>query len=150
MEVMNTYKTFPTRAARVRLAQYPPTPAELTYTSRSLWNRTLRAIVATLCVPPAALVAFLIPPHGEPLFLAVGLGGYLVYREATTRYVVRDFAGSCPRCGSRLTLKRGTRLTSARAVPCYGCHFHPTIEIASANDPGDAGRGPEHAWREAE
>ncbi len=126
---MDGSRSFPRREARVRLAHYPPTPAELTYISRSRWNRALRAIVATACVPPAALVAFLIPPHGEPLFLALGLGGYLVYREATTRFVVREFCGSCPRCGSPLTLKRGTRLTSARAVPCYGCHFHPTIEI---------------------
>lgn len=139
---MATNVSFPNREARVRLAHYPPTPAELTYISRSRWNRTFRAVVATLCVPPAALVAFLIPPHGEPLFLAVGLGVYVVYREATTRFVVREFVGFCPRCGSSLTLKRGTRLTSARAVPCYGCHFHPTIEIGPDSNREAPGRGP--------
>jgi hypothetical protein len=89
----------------------------------------MRASLVAVSVPPLALVAFLIPPHGETLFLAVGVGVYLIYREATTRYVVQSFDGTCPRCGDALLLKRGSRLTSARSVPCYGCHFHPTIEI---------------------
>lgn len=94
--------------------------------------RAVRAVMLAALVPPVSLIAFLIPPHGETLFLAVGAGLFLVYREATTRYVVRAFSGSCPRCGSALTLKRGSRLTAARSVPCYGCHFHPTIEVDPA------------------
>ena len=115
--------------ARVRLADYAPTRAELRIVGRTRFARMMRASLVAIGVPPVALVAFLIPPHGETLFLAVGVGAYLVYREATTRYVVHSFDGTCPRCGNVLRLKRGSRLTSARSVPCYGCHFHPTIEI---------------------
>jgi hypothetical protein len=123
-----------TRSARVRLADYPPTPADLRVTHRGAWSRALRAIVVALLVPPVALVAFLIPPHGETLFLAVFGGLYLVYREATTRYVIGSFSGSCPRCGEGLSLRKGSRLTAARSVPCYGCHFHPVIEVSGADE----------------
>lgn len=123
----------PHRTGRVRLAHYTPTPARVTLTVRSGWQRATRAVVTAVCLPPAALVAFLVPPHGEPLFLAVGVGVYLIYREATTQFVVREFSGSCPRCGSALTLRRGSRLSSARNVPCYGCHFHPTIELEQSS-----------------
>lgn len=115
--------------ARVRLADYPPTAADVRIQERTAVGRGLRALLLAVLVPPAALIAFLIPPHGETLFLAIGVGLYLVYREATTRYVVSYFSGTCPRCGAALALKKGARLTAARSVPCYGCHFHPTIEI---------------------
>jgi hypothetical protein len=123
--------------ARVKLADHPVTPANLRIIDRPGWSRVLRSVVLALLIPPVALVAFLIPPHGEPFFLAIGLGVYFVYREATTRYVVQAFSGSCPRCGSALTLKKGSRLTAARRVPCYGCHFHPTIEVLPAENPTD-------------
>ena len=115
--------------ARVRLADYPPTPADVRIAERTLVARLVRALLLAFLVPPAALIAFLIPPHGETFFLAVGVGVYLVYREATTRYVVSHFAGSCPRCAAPLTLKKRARLTASKSVPCYGCHFHPTIEV---------------------
>ena len=127
--MIDTLAASPSLGARVRLADYPPTPAELRILTRSGPARALRAVLLALLVPPAAVIGFLIPPHGETLFLAVAGGIYLVYREATTKYVVKEFSGLCPRCGARLTLKPGTRLTAARSVPCYGCHFHPTIEI---------------------
>jgi hypothetical protein len=126
---MTTIEKSPGLGARVRLADYPATPADLRIVGRSGWARVMRASLVAVSIPLLALVAFLIPPHGETLFLAIGIGAYLVYREATTRYIVRSFEGTCPRCGHSLALKRGSRLTAARSVPCYGCHFHPTIEV---------------------
>ena len=118
-----------TAPARIRLADYPPTPAQVDLRYRSRWHRFARVLVLASALPVAALVAFLIPPHGERFLLVVGGGLYLMYREATTSYVVRAFRGTCPRCARVLDLRPGSRLTRARSLTCYGCHFNPILEL---------------------
>lgn len=56
-------------------------------------------------------------------------GGYMIYREWTTRYVIRNLRASCPRCGSDLRIGRNHRLSSSLSLPCYGCHFTPVLEV---------------------
>lgn len=116
-------------SARIRLAGHEARPAEVELVTRARWARAARALTLAAVWPIAALISFLIPPHGEPLMLVVFGGAYLIYREWTTHYVIRGLHASCPRCESALRIKRNHRLSSSLTIPCYGCHFTPVLEI---------------------
>lgn len=91
--------------------------------------RAGRALALVIVWPVAALVSFLIPPHGEPLMLVLFGGAYLIYREWSTRYVIRRLRAACPRCACELRIKPNHRLSSSLSLPCYSCHFTPVLEI---------------------
>lgn len=98
--------------------------------ARPGWVRAVRALVVAVLLPPAALVAFLIPPHGESLMFTVSLGIYLIYREATARWIVHAFEGACPRCARPIEMKPRARLSGRRTLPCFGCHFDIELDVA--------------------
>lgn len=104
--------------------------AEVRMESRPRWVRLLRAGLVAALVPPLALAAFLIPPHGESLMFTLSLGLYLVYREATARWIVHRFEGACPRCAKPIEMKPRARLSGRRSMPCFGCHFDVQIDAA--------------------
>lgn len=123
--------------ARVRLPGHEPRPAEVEVAARTLPSRAVRALALAALWPATTLLAILIPPHGEPFFLALFGGGYLVYREWNTRYVIRHLRAACPRCESDLRIRRAQRLGPSLEVPCYGCHFTPVLELGGgAGDDG--------------
>lgn len=134
MQTLAEAPASPDADAWLYLAQHDPTPVDVDLTYRSGWSRAVRVVLILAALPAVAVVSFMIPPHGEPLFVAVGLGLYLLYREASTQFVVRRFEGRCPRCGGELRLERGSRLTASRRIPCYGCHFHPVLVFAGPED----------------
>jgi hypothetical protein len=131
-----------TRTSRpvwVRLRGHPPRVGRASLTPRSGARRIAQAVALALLWPPACLVAFLIPPHGEPLALAFFGGLFLIHRAWTTAYVVHHLEATCPRCGERLALRPNARLKNTLEVPCYACHFHPVLDPRTRAPAGAGG-----------
>lgn len=122
------------RPVRVLLGGHAPRPGRVVVTTRSLGERVVRTVVSIAAWPFACVLAFLVPPHGEPFFLAVTGGIYWIYRQWTTRFVVHSLDASCPRCERALRLTRRSRLGASLSVPCYNCHFTPTLDLSGAAD----------------
>jgi hypothetical protein len=118
----------------VRLSGHQSRAGRVEIVRRSRRERWVRALILLLVWPWACLLAFFIPPHGEPLALAFFGGMYMIYRALTTAYVVRFLDAPCPRCGNALQLRRNGRLKESLEIPCYHCHFHPRLELESVRE----------------
>jgi hypothetical protein len=117
------------RSITVRLAGHSPRVGRISLTERGRSERTARTLVLMLLWPVACLLGFLIPPHGEPFALALFGGMYMIHRAWTTAYVVHRLEAECPRCGAALQVKRNARMRRGLELPCYSCHFHPSLDL---------------------
>lgn len=117
------------------LGGHEPTPAAVDLEYRPPRTRLVRAGVALL-VSVALLPLVLLPPHVVWALLALAAGPFLAYREWTGEYLVRSFAGKCPRCGNALAIKPGSRIRLPYALDCFQCHHHPRLEVDGAGGAG--------------
>lgn len=60
------------------------------------------------------------------------VGIMAVYRSWKGRYRVRSFRGGCPRCGTELQVKRGSRISVPHPLVCYACHHEPELVFERA------------------
>ena len=119
-------RTFP---AALRLRAHPPTEATVTVEILSAQGRAMRGAVVMLSALVAAPVLFIIPPHLPWGLGALALGAFLAWRQWSGRYLVREFQGTCPRCGRELEIRAGTRITLPHKVTCYECHHESELEM---------------------
>lgn len=116
-----------TPPARLTLSGHEATPALLEVVPRAARTRFLRALGALAICWVLVVPAALIPPH-IPWALAAFLGGiYFSYKQWTGEYVVQRFEGRCPRCGSVLELKPGSKIGLPQTMTCFNCHHQPVL-----------------------
>ena len=115
--------------ARLVLRGHEPRPATLDVEYRSPRTRATKALLSLVGFWVLAPLVFLLPPHIPWGVGAVLAGMYFGYRHWTGEYVVHRFEGSCPRCGSALSLPPGSRIKLPHAMNCYQCHHEPVLEV---------------------
>lgn len=110
------------------LRAHPPTPARLGVVYQSYPWRVLKTVASLALFWGICPYVVWIPPHYPWPVLSLCLGAYLAHRFYTGRYVVRWFAGECPRCGRHLKLSAGARIDLPHTLTCFACHFEPSLE----------------------
>ena len=109
-----------------------PAVVEMIYQPRA--TRMTRAVITLLASLLILPVVFFIPPH-LPWVALVLLGGlFLAWRFWRGEFYVSSFEGACPKCGTALELKAGSRIRRSQMLECYGCHRRPELVI---DDPTD-------------
>jgi hypothetical protein len=116
------------------LRSHPPGPARVGLVQRPLWLRTAGAALSLVLFWGACPYLVWVPPHYPWPLLSLSAGAFLAHRFWTGRFVVRWFAGACPRCGAPLHLAPGTPLSLPHRLTCFGCHFEPQLDVYSADD----------------
>lgn len=108
-------------------------PVEVEVSFQPRGARVVRALVALLGSWALIPLVFFVPPH-LPWVLAAFFGGlFLAWRFWRGDYLVRSFRGDCPRCGTVLELKPGTRIRGRHTLDCYACHRHPDLVLTGAD-----------------
>lgn len=81
--------------------------------------------VAILIMP----VVFFLPPHFLWPLVSLAAGLFFAYRFYTGEYYVVGFKGECPRCGTAIQMRHGTRIRGRHVVDCLGCHRKPELVL---------------------
>lgn len=118
--------------ATLRLPGHEPTTgrAELVFWPRRA--RMTRAAVLLLGFWVLVPIVALVPPHLPWALGAFAAGIYFAWSSWTGTHEVKALEGTCPRCGSVLTIKPGTRIRLPHRMNCYTCHHHPQLELPEA------------------
>jgi hypothetical protein len=127
-------------AVHLTLFGHPHTGVALRVEVHPVWRRRVRAVGTLLVCWGAMPILFFIPPHAEWLVAAFFGGLYLAHREWTTEYRVVSFAGACPRCGSDLELRPGSRLRLPDRLGCGACRRESLLEPGWAPAAEGSGR----------
>jgi hypothetical protein len=115
--------------ALLTLRGHEPRPAGVELTYRPPRTRSVQALLSLLGFWALIPLVLFIPPHLPWALAAFAAGIYFAWRSWTGEYVVHSLAGSCPRCGSELSLKPGSRIRLPHALTCYHCHHHPVLQV---------------------
>lgn len=118
-----------TLPATLSLFGHRPTAAHVDVYYRPRSARLTRAALSLLGFWALGIVVFFIPPHVPWVLLAVGSGLYFAYASWQSTYEVRNFEGSCPRCGSALEIEAGSKIRPPHKMTCYNCHQQPYLEM---------------------
>ncbi|HEX8906791.1 MAG TPA: hypothetical protein VF771_18210 [Longimicrobiaceae bacterium] len=110
------------------LRAHPPTPAYLGVVYQPYPGRLLKGIGSLVFFWAICPLLIWIPPYYPWPLLSFGTGIFLAYHFIAGKYVVKWFAGECPRCGRRLRLRAGERIDLPHTLTCYNCHFEPLLE----------------------
>ena len=110
------------------LRAHPPTPARLGVVYQPYPWRALKAVLSITLFWGVCPYVVWIPPHYPWPVLSFCIGAYLAHRFYRGRYVVKWFAGECPRCGRHLRLPAGARIDLPHTLTCFACHFEPSLE----------------------
>lgn len=116
-------------AAWVRLRGHEPVPAQVDLVRRTRRTRVTNTLLTLLASWVLAPILFLLPPHIPWAAGALLVGAYLAYRQWIGEYEVHAFSGACPRCGTALPIKPGSRIRLPHHVNCYHCHHEPTLVV---------------------
>lgn len=115
--------------AQVTLRAHLPAPARVELVYRTAPYRLARTVLVLAVFWGAIPLLVWVPPH-YPWVLSAFLGGlFLAHREWHGRYLVRTFAGICPRCGHALSLGLDHTISLPHTLTCYHCHFEPLLEV---------------------
>ena len=110
------------------LRAHAPTPARLGVVYQSYPWRLLKTVFSLAFFWGICPYVVWLPPHYPWPVLSFCTGAFLAHRFYTGRYVVKWFAGECPRCGRHLKLTPGARIDLPHTLTCFGCHFEPSLE----------------------
>ncbi len=118
--------------ARITLFGFSPVEGGASIEPRSVqWRMrtTLTSLgVALLIAPLLALV----PPHAPWALGALGVGAATARRKWLEVHSLRSIEGTCPRCGSEVSLAKPVRLRHPHTVPCDGCKFELSVHVETA------------------
>ena len=130
-------RSAPTAAphALLRLWAHHPGPARVELQYRPAPGRFARALLSWIVCWGSLPFVIWLPPHYPWVAIAFLGGVYLPYRFWTGKYIVRAFAGSCPRCGHRLELGRGSKIDLPHTLTCFHCHFEPRLVLEEEDAP---------------
>lgn len=124
--------------ARLELPGNDPAAASLEVIYQPRATRLVRTIIfvgLTLLLMP---VVYFLPPAylWPPVVLVAGL---IMARMAWVgEYYVSSFEGACPRCGTALQLKPGSRVRNRQRIECPGCQGRPTLVLESPAETAQA------------
>lgn len=118
-----------TPPARLSLPGHEPTEVRAAVIYRSTSLRLTRAMIYLIGLWALAPLVFLIPPHLPWALAAVVAGIALAWSNWSGTWEVRSVEGACPRCGTRLTVKPGARISLPHDLSCFHCHHNPTLEL---------------------
>lgn len=118
--------------ARIGSVGVYATPAHLIAFLRTRSERAMRTLLTFAGVCLAAPLAFLIPPHLEPAVLTFLLGLYFTRRAWVAEWEVVRMAGTCSRCETPLSLRRGTVLYLPHSIRCAACRAELWLEVGAA------------------
>ena len=118
--------------ARIGSVGVYATPADLIAFLRTRSERVMRTILTFAGACLATPLAFLIPPHMEPAVLVFLLGLYFTRRAWVAEWEVVHMTGTCSRCETPLSLKRGTVLYLPHSIRCAACHSELWLEVGEA------------------
>jgi hypothetical protein len=118
-----------TANGRIVLAGHDAVPAQAEVEYRSSRTRLARSLLTLLGFWALAPLVFFIPPHIPWVLIAIGGGIYFSIRQWRGEFILRSFAGECPRCHSPLTIEPGTRIRLPHAMDCFTCHHEPALEV---------------------
>jgi hypothetical protein len=138
---------------------HPPAPARIGVVRKPLPGRLALTLLSLAAFWGPIPWLVWVPPHYPWPILAVCAGAFLAHRFWHGRFVVRYFAGPCPRCGRHLRIAAGERIDLPHLVTCFGCHFESLLEVYRDEDEeriaAEPGRGIRHVlpdcagtWRE--
>ena len=97
--------------------------------SRSRVWRLKRASVAFVVGLVIAPFVALFPPHALWPLGALGLGAFTARRRWIEYHSLLAVDGSCPNCGSRITLRKVGRLRHPHPLACDSCHYELALEV---------------------
>lgn len=120
--------------ARVTLRAHQPAPARVEMVYKPLLGRALRLLLSLGVFWGAIPLLIWIPPHYPWVAASFVTGFYLAYRQWTGRFLIRAFAGICPRCGHPVSLGVDHCISLPHTLTCYHCHFEPSLEVDFAVD----------------
>lgn len=103
-----------------------PVRAEVIARSRG-WRVGGAARTFVLFAVVAPFVA-VFPPHAVWFLGALTAGGVMARRRYVERFTLVSVEGRCPKCGGKLTAKRG-RLREPHPLPCEGCNHEPALRV---------------------
>ena len=138
-------------AVHLVLRAHPPAPARVGVVYQPLPWRALKTIASLAVFWGICPYVVWVPPHYPWPILSFCIGAYLAQRFWRGRYVVRWFAGACPRCGRHLRIRAGERISLPHTLTCFGCHFEPALEtytLAREEEIASDGRGIRHVLSE--
>jgi hypothetical protein len=140
------------------LRSHPPAPARVGLVPQPLSWRLAKTALALAFFWGMIPYVVWVPPHYPWPVLCFVTGAVLAYRWLNGRYVVRWFAGACPRCGALLRIPDGAHIDLPHVLTCFACHFEPTLEtytLADEEEIASDARGVRHVlaecagtWRE--
>src|SRR5688572_28085619 len=118
--------------ARVGAVGVYAVPADLVGYARTRSERGMRTFLTFVGTCVSAPLAFLIPPHAEPAFVAFAIGLYFVRRAWVGEWVAESMSSACPRCAAPLSLKHNTQLYLPHSITCPQCRAECWLELGEA------------------
>lgn len=118
--------------ARIGSVGVYATPADLVAQRRTRAERFARTVLTLLLSWISAPLAFLIPPHVEPVFVVLLIGVYFARRAWVGEWELARLSATCPRCGTPLTLKPGSVLYLPHSLTCGTCKAECWLELGEA------------------
>lgn len=115
--------------AILQLPGHEAQPARVEMVYRRTSGRLTRAILSLVVFWGLIPIVFFIPPHLPWALAAFVLGLYFAWSNLKGSFVVRNFEGNCPRCGSKLDIKPGTKVSLPHKMVCYHCHHEPKLLV---------------------
>lgn len=104
--------------------------ARLEVMAYPFWTRVLRTLGLAFTWVAITVTTFLVTIF-DPFMTAMPalIGTMSVYRSWKGRFRVEAFEGGCPRCGTAMALKRGSRIGTPHHMVCYSCHHEPELHL---------------------
>jgi hypothetical protein len=118
--------------ARVGAVGVYAVAADLIAHARTRSERSMRTFLTFVATSASAPLAFLIPPHAEPAFVAFAIGLYFVRKAWVGEWVAERMNSTCPRCNAPLTLKHNTVLYLPHSITCATCRAECWLELGEA------------------
>ncbi len=115
--------------AVIDLWGFPRTPARVLVIPRSAGWRIGHAVGSLLLCWACIGIVMWIPPHFPWILTAFFLGIFFFQKYIRQRYTLVELAGTCPKCGSPLTVKKPTRLGLPHRLHCNACHQAPLLRV---------------------
>lgn len=120
--------------ARLELPGSGSGPATLEVIYQPKATRLTRVVLILLVTAALVPFSFFIPPHFLWPLVVLAVGIFLAHRLWVGEFYVSTFDGACPRCGTKVELKPGSRIKNHQMLQCFGCHRQPELVMESAEE----------------
>ena len=117
-------------AARIVLPGHRDADARMQVVALPFRTRMVRTLALAAGWGLTTVTTFLVTIF-DPFMTSLPLlvGTMAVYRSWKGRFRVDEFRGGCPRCGTEMRLKPGSRISLPHPLVCYTCHHEPQLTV---------------------